>query len=241
MPYVNDQLFLPKPFIHVDSKENRGDSSVKKKIKKMKYVQLELLEAFINGEYPMDKALKTDDLVKQQMKTSVAIRGREETEPYRVNSIYFEEGCGLYIITASSDDETASYLEGLLESLSYSGIGGKRSAGFGRFKLCRSPMKQEYQKRIVAKGHIYMALSLSLPKEKELPGVLNGASYQLIKRSGFVASDTYSKEYLRKKDLYVFNSGSCFDYKFQGDVFDVSSGGTHPVYRYAKPMFLGVR
>ena len=49
-----------------------------------------------------------------------------------------------------------------------------------------------------------------------------------------------SREWRRKKDLYVFNSGSTFTEKFEGDICDVSSGGAHPVYRYAKPLWLGV-
>ena len=27
---------------------------------------------------------------------------------------------------------------------------------------------------------------------------------------------------------------------FAGDIYDVSEGGKHPVYRYAKPIFMGV-
>lgn len=86
-----------------------------------------------------------------------------------------------------------------------------------------------------------MTLSMSLPLQDELEHALNGASYQLVKRSGFVNSENYSDVYMRKKDLYVFASGSCFFNKYQGDIYDVSSEGSHPVYRYAKPMFLEVK
>ena len=78
-------------------------------------------------------------------------------------------------------------------------------------------------------------------KEDELEEALNGAEYLLCKRSGFVDSAGYAKEQQRKRDLYVLKAGACVGMKFQGDVYDVSGkNGAHPVYRYAKPMFLEV-
>ena len=56
----------------------------------------------------------------------------------------------------------------------------------------------------------------------------------------FVASSDYAEEWRKKKDLYVFTAGSCFVNCFAGDIYDVSEGGKHPVYRYAKPIFMGV-
>ena len=46
--------------------------------------------------------------------------------------------------------------------------------------------------------------------------------------------------YFRKNDLYVFSAGSTFTKDFSGDVYDVSNNGRHSVYRYAKPMLMGV-
>ena len=70
--------------------------------------------------------------------------------------------------------------------------------------------------------------------------VLDDSRYLLVKRSGFIDSYTYSKEQRRKKDIYLFKSGSCFNNTYQGDIYNVSSGGSHPVYKYAKPLFMGV-
>ena len=86
-----------------------------------------------------------------------------------------------------------------------------------------------------------MSLSTSLPKDDELEEALENSSYLMEKRSGFIYSTSYSDEFRRKKDMYVFSSGSCFENIFDGDVYDVSEGqGKHKVYRYAKPLFLGV-
>ena len=73
-----------------------------------------------------------------------------------------------------------------------------------------------------------------------MENALQQASYQIIKRSGFVASYAYADDFCRKNDLYVMNAGSCFAQQYQGDIYDVSSGGSHAVYRYAQPMFLEV-
>jgi CRISPR-associated protein Csm4 len=39
----------------------------------------------------------------------------------------------------------------------------------------------------------------------------------------------------------MFNTGSCFQEKIKGRILDVSDQGGHPVYRYGKGMFLGVK
>ena len=240
-PFKAKQLFIPKPYIHVKKQNQDGDSSMKKQMKNMKYIQMECLSDFVNGEYSPENIVKERDFGQGQLKTNVAIRGMSETEPYRVKYFMFEEDCGLYMIVGYETDETVFLLEELLESLSYSGIGGKRYSGFGRFSLFSSSIPAELEKRLTAEGSLYMTLSVSLPTQEELGEALHGASYQLVKRSGFVSSENYAETYMRKKDLYVFYPGACFVQKYRGDIYDVSSGGNHPVYRYAKPMFLEVK
>ena len=90
------------------------------------------------------------------------------------------------------------------------------------------------------KSDRYMLLSVALPADEELENAMENASYLLEKRSGFVASSDYAEEWRKKRDLYVFTAGSCFVNCFAGDIYDVSEGGKHPVYRYAKPIFMGV-
>lgn len=239
-PFKGSELYIPKPFIHVENQNKDGDSSVKKKFKKMKYIQIQYLETFMQGEYPVENALKEEQLGCCQVKTSVSIRGMEETDPYSIKYFMFHENCGLYLIVGYECEEAEEFVEELLTSLSYSGIGGKRYAGLGRFTLIKTSTPPQFKERLSKEGSCYMTLSLALPQNDELEEALTGASYQLVRRSGFVSSDNYSDKYLRKKDIYVFGAGACFKHKFQGDIYDVSSGGRHPVYRYAKPLFLEV-
>ena len=85
-----------------------------------------------------------------------------------------------------------------------------------------------------------MLLSGALPQDQELDAVLEKASYGLEKRSGFVSSENYADEQQKKNDLYLLKAGSCFETQFEGDIYDVGCGGSHPVYRYAKALFVGV-
>lgn len=130
--------------------------------------------------------------------------------------------------------------EDLLEALAYTGIGGKKSVGLGKFKLLKGKMSECLLEHLNSNSKKKLLLSVALPRDDELDRVLKSSSYQLEKRSGFVASSAYADEWRKKKDLYVFASGSCFVELFEGDIYDVSDGGKHPVYRYAKPLFMGV-
>lgn len=239
-PYKGDELFLPKPIMYIDSRENEGDSKTEKIYKKMKYIPCSLFETYLKGHLLPEQAETFNDFGFLYRKTSVSIRGEEEPVPYRVGVYYYNEGNGVYFIAGSGDGEIRAFLEKLLLSLSYNGIGGKRNSGLGRFQYERKELPQFISDHIGRQGNKYITLSVSLPKESEIEAVLDGAQYKILKRSGFVASEHYADEWRRKKDLYVFASGSCFMRMFSGDVYDVSNKGRHAVYRYAVPMFMGV-
>jgi CRISPR-associated protein Csm4 len=241
-PYIVDTCFLPKPMTHIESDTEKGDSSVKKAYKKLQYIPAKDLAVYLSGKYDALQAPDLGhDLGTADIKVSASIRGEEETKPYRVGTYYFKEGNGLYIIVGYSEDKVLQFAEDLLDRLSYSGIGGKRASGMGRFTLYPGKMPQEIQQRLAGAGSKYMTLSVSLPRTDEIETVLEQAEYLLTKRSGFVGSETYSETQMRKRDLYVLKAGACVRNKYNGDIYDVSDhAGMHPVYRYAKPMFMEV-
>ena len=86
-----------------------------------------------------------------------------------------------------------------------------------------------------------MLLSGGLPDDSDMQEILADASYILSKRSGFVQSDNYSDDHVKKRDVYLLAAGSMVSKCFKGRVLDVSCNGAHPVYRYAMPDFLGVK
>lgn len=239
-PYMKDNYYLPKPLLHVENVQQNGDSKIKKAYKKLKYIRADLFEEYLKGSFPIESAETVDEFGTAVMKVSASVRGEEETKPYRVGIFYYKENCGLFFLVGYEDKAALGFLEELLESLSLSGIGGKRMSGLGRFEFYSAKVPDSIRKRLGEKGKEFMTLSVSLPMESELEAAIEGSHYLLEKRSGFIASEHYAAEQMRKKDLYVFAAGSCFKNKYEGGVYDVSNYGNHPVYRYAKSMFMEV-
>lgn len=246
-PFMGDTYYLPKPMKRVQGAGQKGDSALKKAYKTLRYIPMGQMETYLQGNYDLQHAPDPGMLGRFVMKEATSIRGEEETRPYRVGTYFFAPGNGLYVVAGYEGQEALDLLELLFEMLSCAGIGGKRAAGLGRFMLFSGPLPEDFCRRLEQgrglekDGKTYMSLSVSLPREDELEEALQGAEYTLRKRSGFVASERYAPQQQRKRDLYVFQSGSCFQNRYRGDVCDVSGpGGSHPVYRYAKPMFMEV-
>lgn len=238
-PYIKDVYYLPKPILKIES-DVQGDSAIKKAYKNLEYIEADSIDLYLAGRY---NVLQSQDIFarlgKPLVKVSASVRGEEVTRPYHVGLYTFSEGNGLYVIIGYQNKEAVKLFDELLKGVSLMGIGGRRSSGLGRFAFAVKPLPEELHKRLEKNGEIYMLLSAALPKDNELGDAIEGASYLLERRSGFVLSPQFSPAQMRKKDLYVFKSGSCFKNRFEGDIYDVSAGnGLHPVYRYAKPFFM---
>ncbi len=236
-PYIGQDNYLPKPLLRVEVPEQEGNSVIKKAFKKLAYIPVNQMSTYLQGDFDAEREEKrfTEELGHSALKTSVAITGKPETEPYHVGIYYFNKNSGLYFIVALQNDEDEDMIYDLVDSLSFSGIGGKRSSGLGRFEIkeCMELDSNCFEQH----SNTYMSLSIGLPKENELEKCMDCAQYQLQKRSGFIFSSNYAPEQRKKKDMFMFSSGSCFPAKFEGDIYDVSGEGNHPVYRYAKPIF----
>lgn len=241
-PYIGDTYYLPKPMKRIETADSNGNSVVKKAYKKLKYIPMDMIDIYLQGKYDVLNAPDFDKLFGHfEMKNIASVRGEEETKPYRIGTYYYHAGNGLYVIVGYLEQKILEFVEELFNNLSFSGIGGKRASGLGRFELFQDKLPVAFCERLEKIGTRYMSLSVSLPKDEELETVLHGSEYLLCKRSGFVSSERYAPEQMRKKDLYVFKAGSCFSARFSGDIYNVSDkGGRHPVYRYARPMLMEV-
>ncbi len=237
-PYKEDTFFLPKPMLKIDHEESTDSSISKKWFKNLKYIPADQLQDFISGNM-RPGSVKTD-FGKVDRRVNVNVRTGSDPEPYHVGVYHFYPKCGLYIIVGVKDESQENLVEELLSSLSFSGIGGGKSRGLGRFEVRKAVHTEELEELLEKQSDKNMLLSGALPTEDEMDNALIDASYLLEKRSGFVASSDYAEEQQKKKDLYVFVAGSCFVHSFSGAVYDVSNGGRHPVYRYAKGMFIGL-
>lgn len=247
MPYIEDVLYLPKPFIKIETEQN-GDSVLKKQYKKLKFLPVNDLENYLKGSLDVKKANQDFKLGEEKINTKVVIsRDKSDNKPYSVGTFEFykkdenNKKSGLYFLVGYENSDDLFFVDDLLNSLGYTGIGGKISSGYGKFIAIPNEADEKLLSLLnLENKNKFISLSTCLPKDEELEGSLKGASYTLQKRSGFVASFDYSENFLKKKDLYTFSAGSSFDKIFSGDVFDVSNEGNHPVYRYAKPLFIGV-
>ena len=164
---------------------------------------------------------------------------------YAVEVFKYKSGSGLYFFVSYEDEKDFETVHKLMESISYTGLGGKISAGYGKFRLSIDTPGKDIVKNFENVGNYkdIMSLSLCLPREEELEDSLTDASYTVVKKSGFVASSNYAKTFRKKKDIYMLEVGSVYKNTFKGDIYDVSEAntGAHPVYRYGIPFFMGVR
>lgn len=241
-PYIYDELFLPKPYIHIEKEENNDSSVVRKAYKKLNYIGLNLFDSYLSGKFDVMSATSMSELGKSSVKISAAVRNdSEDTLPYEVGLYSFYPNCGLYLIAGYSSDDAEAFFDMCMQQLGLSGVGGKRSSGYGRFSYRKIDADDWLVKRLDDTSGSVMLLNTALPKDNELEEVLNDSRYSLIKRSGFITSPSYSDTWQRKNDIYMFKSGSCFKERFEGDIYDVSNGsGKHPVYRYGKPLMMRV-
>ena len=262
-PYIYDeteglQLYVPKPILTISSDERRvtadydtfrQQATQQKRQKKLSYIRVSQLADFI-----------------QAMKSGKAFDGTEPffgcgqlltrvncTEnvprPYYVHQIQFTKEAGLYGIIGYEEDEDLDGLITLLESLGLSGIGGKRSSGYGKFHFREDPIEMDelgiyeddgilYRGLTLTGASRYMCLSVLLPSPAEVADVQKG-QFALCRRSGFLSPDGSRMQ--KKNDIYMIQAGSCFPQKIVGSMADVGGQGmTHPVWRYGKGLYVGL-
>ena len=110
-------------------------------VRKMQVLPVEKLEEYLSGNLNLENNPMEDFGVSYQ-RVLASVRLYEEagekadTLPYHVGTYRFSDHCGLYIITAAESLKEKMLMEELLEALSYTGIGGKRSEGLGKFEFC---------------------------------------------------------------------------------------------------------
>ncbi len=244
-PFKDNTLFLPKPMIHI--KSDKEDLTDKKLFKKLKFIPVDMFKQYLYGDCNGDDVrdfIDWLDIGTTSTITKVALESLEakqigNSQPYNVGIHSYSDNSGIYFL-AKGNQETFSKLSILLESLQHAGLGGKRKSGYGKFSF-EMYEDEDIEDLFKEKGEFNILLSTAMVnKNEDLESVLKEAQYLLKKRSGFVQSQNYSNQLVKKKDFYSFTAGSVFSTPFKGGVFDVSNQGNHPVYRYAKAFWLEV-
>ena len=247
LPYKNDELMIPKPILYREKSEEEqvSDSVKKKKMKKLQFLPISKLNDFFDGNAEDTKFCESVLYEK-----NAPSRDGDDTKNglYSIGVTRFFDDCGLYFIAKMPEDKK-DWFDNIIISLGLSGLGGKRTSGYGQFEIIDDfeldETSQIQSEAIMAKmlnkeSKYYLTLSAFYPQKDEIQKLKSGY-YTLIQRQGFVQSTTYNDDgFLKKLPTTMINAGSCFEYKFEGDVIDVNKDGNHPVYRYGKPIMIGI-
>ena len=247
----NMHFYVPKPIILKGREPQEGLSyqavkelaSKRKSIKKLMYVRASKLSDYIAGDYTEAEP----DFGAFAIAERVNCR-HEEPLPYYVGSFSFAKNAGLYGILYLEDAGDLSNLIKIFTALGESGIGGKRSSGYGKFKLYDDAYDLEdgfYEDDEVLKNMLaaadascQMCLSATLPSLEDL-SVVSQSSYKLLKRGGFVSAE---KDLLvtKKNSVYALAAGSCLTKRIEGTVKVVGHTDRHEVLRYGMGMYAGI-
>lgn len=249
MLWRGDAFYLPKPLARSQS-TMEVPAADRKAMKKLQWLPVEAFDGFarsLAGGKPFEPRKYAARFGQAVEMTRAHVTDGADTVPYVVGAFVFDEDCGLYILV-QCEAQRLSWMRTLLQALGLSGIGGKVTSGYGRFTIdaeihldAPCDMQTEWLNRALNKeSPKYLLVTTSLPQEKELDDALSGASFALIRRGGFVSSDTYAEMARKKRTQYFLASGSVLAHRFDGDLYEVGCGGAHKVYRYGRPIFLGV-
>lgn len=256
MPFDRKHFYLPRPY-WLPKKKLELQSGDRKALKKAEWIpasEMECCLAALRGERAYDwlNAKNKSSFGKDITTERAAVIESEDANPYAVGAYCFAENTGLYFILQYQSSEEKDTIETLAEALGYSGIGGKSSSGYGKFTLddpiLLNDPEDPYDDDTVwlytalhneAANHCLL-VSTALPAAGELDHALENSNFQLLRRGGFSHPISSNSSLRKKKTQYLFSPGSVFTYRFSGDIFEVGQTELHKIYRYGRPIFLGV-
>ncbi|WP_339008547.1 type III-A CRISPR-associated RAMP protein Csm4 [Fusobacterium animalis] len=258
---MSTDFYLPKPFISVQRQEigkNEEEVVDRKKVKATNFIPADKLgEYFTFLKTGKNFPVIDDNFGKKQLytKNKVSLEN-EDTKLYNIEIFKFNEKSGLYfIVKLPKDEKWQEIFKNILESLSLTGIGGKKNSGFGQFTIEKTIILDNINFNIVEFNSCefinkalfsveknFLILSSYSPKIEEIEKIKENRNfYQLIKRSGFVNSSSYSEQAEKRKQVYMLSSGSVLSFKPEGKILDLNLHGKHSIYRMGKPIVLGVK
>ncbi|WP_080905429.1 type III-A CRISPR-associated RAMP protein Csm4 [Parabacteroides sp. Marseille-P3160] len=258
-PYYSNQYFLPKPQGKINVEvEKQKKHEYRKKLKKVKYIEVGLWQKLIEGERIVvtENQLRGDFLIiepfssnpisKSQVTQRVTVpRGdNQNADPFFFDWKYFDPNSGLFCLTDASGTILEEIIN-LFQLLGTFGLGTDKNVGGGRFEVettsitINNPHDADHT----------ILLSLYIPTEEELKILnLSDSRYYLLLRGGYMAgSQEESFRHLRKKSIYMFGVGSVFPTKEKllGKIVDLkpdwNDSRMHAVYRSGKPFCLPIK
>lgn len=253
------ELYLPKPLYQMDTEvidvksfnEMKQAATKMKKVKKTAYVRASELENLLNAvsnniEYDYDLPVFATKMNSERVNKRM-----EEPLPYFVGSYTFAKNAGLYFVLGLEDEEDLEQMQSLIEQLGYSGVGGKRSSGYGKYELADDYIELSDEDGVYeddlalarmllnVEADLQMCIAPINPNTKDISVVKDGF-YKLLRRSGFVASNKITDN-VKRDSVYMLAEGSCFKKRIAGNMVTFSVQGVgHKIYRNGLGMFVGV-
>lgn len=229
LPYVEEELLVPKGNNQIDFNNDSIDRTFMKKAKKINFISLKNYSNYyknLSKEIIEDAVLLESKIGEFGIRTNNQIKRDfdKETEPYILSTFTFYEKSGLYLFIEYDDINDLNFIKEELRSLGVSGIGGRRSSGFGKFTIKES---SNYDESKVGK---YLLLSTTITPPDNMSG------FEIIKRSGFYHS---SDGFFKKRDLYAIKSGLLLDNKTEGIILDNLSN-MQKIYRFFIPLYVRI-
>lgn len=226
-PYYKNNIFLPKPV----GVETYFPKVLKKKLKKVRWVEKEIIEKGMWGEVePKGHFISFDRIEKlyaeDEIVRNVKNRIRELTTIFTIRAFKFSNKAGLYFLYSGEYD--ISYA---LKILGEVGIGGGKSVGFGKFKV-----KSEEKFKWNSEREFGLLVSKCIPEKEEIHKLKN-AQYSIGERGGWSEND-------RKKKLRVLIEGSVLPCDMVGKWIEEdirNKNNKRKVYRNYRALILPLR
>lgn len=238
----------------------RRRERVQKKLKKVKYVEQNLWKQIVTGAtpcisksqiqgvfiVPKDECIEPLSNSQVMQRVSVSRDGTKDAEPFYFEWNYFNKDAGLYCLT-DAKEHVLKLISQLFVQLGENGIGTDKNIGGGKFEVEIANELFSFGEPKDAKRR--MSLSLFIPTEDELDGLLDGSPrYSLLLRGGYTAGSSVEEfRHLRKKMVYAFGEGSVFETTkpLVGKLVDLRPDWNdiriHPVYRSGRALTLKIK
>lgn len=256
-PFYKDYLFLPKPQGRLPIESKSDINEIRKELKKVRYIELELWKDIVDGKHiDFDQIQLNDEyLIKKveigntyrarvTQRVGVARDGTGKTSPFFFEWKFYSPDSGLYCIIECNDSSFPE-IERLFHELGERGLGTDKNIGGGKFEVETSGIELPEIKEATHQ----MLLSLFIPTNEELDALnLEASKYEILLRGGFMAGSIHDElRHLRKKSVYMFNTGSLFNttIELNGKIVDLqpewNDEKMHPVYRSGRAFYIPVK
>lgn len=254
MPYKGENFFLPKPILLVDGEkssaqielgEMRRQATQRKKQKKIEFIRASRFAQYFTAVKTNAPFGEENYFGETTLLQKVSCR-EDEPLPYFVGEFSFRADSGFYLLAIFDDKSDANFFEAVLQSLSLSGIGGKKSSGLGKFSVdeiislddtANEDLRAVNEMLSKENSSWQMNLSSLIPTADEI-STLKRSFFKLKRRGGFVSSSKASD--VKKDNVCVVTAGSCFPTRIKGEIVSLGRVDGHEIFRLGKAVYAGL-